>query len=188
MNRINKLFLRNLLAEGDKNLNILKKRFESTVNTKLDQINDKPQFPGSRSEWTTELTFSRPDTLPGIPVYRVMDRTGTVLNSTSDPNLGKETITKIYKGMTLLNTMDRVLYESQRQGRISFYMTNYGEEGTHFGSAAALNDNDLVYGQYREAGVLMYRGFSLEDFMNQCYGNKEDPSKGRQMPIHYGKI
>jgi 2-oxoisovalerate dehydrogenase E1 component alpha subunit len=82
--------------------------------------------------------------------------------------------------------MDRVLYESQRQGRISFYMTNYGEEGTHFGSAAALDDRDLVFGQYREAGVLMWRGFSLNEFMNQCYGNIEDPAKGRQMPVHYG--
>ena len=58
----------------------------------------------------------------------------------------------MYKSMTLLNTMDRILYESQRQGRISFYMTNYGEEATHVGSAAALNPGDLVYGQYREAG------------------------------------
>jgi TPP-dependent pyruvate/acetoin dehydrogenase alpha subunit len=58
----------------------------------------------------------------------------------------------MYKSMTLLNTMDRILYESQRQGRISFYMTNYGEEATHVGSAAALNPKDLVYGQYREAG------------------------------------
>ena len=31
-------------------------------------------------------------------------------------------------------------------------MTNYGEEATHIGSAAALQDKDLVYGQYREAG------------------------------------
>ena len=44
------------------------------------------------------------------------------------------------------------MYESQRQGRISFYMTNYGEEGTHIGSAAALDSRDLVFGQYREAG------------------------------------
>ena len=60
----------------------------------------------------------------------------------------------MYKSMTLLNTMDRILYESQRQGRISFYMTNYGEEGTHVGSAAALNDHDLVFAQYREAGKM----------------------------------
>ena len=56
--------------------------------------------------------------------------------------------------MTSLNTMDKILYESQRQGRISFYMTNYGEEACHIGSAAALEDIDLVYGQYREAGYL----------------------------------
>jgi 2-oxoisovalerate dehydrogenase E1 component alpha subunit len=32
----------------------------------------------------------------------------------------------------------------------------------------------LVYGQYREAGVLLWRGFTLEQCMNQCYGNKLD--------------
>jgi 2-oxoisovalerate dehydrogenase E1 component alpha subunit len=57
--------------------------------------------------------------------------------------------------MTLLNTMDKILYDSQRQGRISFYMTNYGEEATHIGSAAALDPKDLVFGQYREAGLLV---------------------------------
>ena len=66
--------------------------------------------------------------------------------------LGKEKITNMYHKMTLLNTMDKILYESQRQGRISFYMTNYGEEGTHIGSAAALEMGDMIFGQYREAG------------------------------------
>ena len=35
-------------------------------------------------------------------------------------------------------------------------------------------------------GVLMWRGFSLEQFMDQCYGNVDDRGKGRQMPVHYG--
>ena len=65
-------------------------------------------------------------------------------------------------------------------------MTSYGEEATHFGSAAALDFGDLVMGQYREAGVLMWRGFTLEQFMNQCYANELDAGKGRQMPVHYG--
>ena len=47
------------------------------------------------------------------------------------------------------------------QGRISFYMTNYGEEGTHIGSAAALEPSDLVFGQYREAGKLQGLGKCL---------------------------
>ena len=32
----------------------------------------------------------------------------------------------------------------------------------------------------------MYRGFSMDQFMNQCYGNSADNGKGRQMPVHYG--
>ena len=35
-------------------------------------------------------------------------------------------------------------------------------------------------------GVLMWRGYSLPEFMNQCYGNVADAGKGRQMPVHYG--
>lgn len=32
----------------------------------------------------------------------------------------------------------------------------------------------------------MYRGFTLDDFMNQCYSNVLDGGKGKQMPVHYG--
>lgn len=65
-------------------------------------------------------------------------------------------------------------------------MTNYGEEGVQLGSAAALLPQDLCYLQYREAGVLLYRGITVTEMINQCYGNCEDPGKGRQMPVHYG--
>uniref|UniRef100_A0A667HRR7 2-oxoisovalerate dehydrogenase subunit alpha n=2 Tax=Felinae TaxID=338152 RepID=A0A667HRR7_LYNCA len=149
-------------------------------------LDDKPQFPGASAEFVDKLEFIQPNVISGIPVYRVMDRQGQIINPSEDPHLPQETVLKFYKSMTLLNTMDRILYESQRQGRISFYMTNYGEEGTHVGSAAALDSTDLVFGQYREAGVLMYRDYPLELFMAQCYGNASDLGKGRQMPVHYG--
>ncbi|RMB90121.1 hypothetical protein DUI87_33461 [Hirundo rustica rustica] len=136
---------------------------------------ERPQFPGASAEFAERLEFIQPQVLAGIPVYRVMDRQGQVLRPSEDPQLPKEQVLKLYRTMTLLNTMDRILYESQRQGRISFYMTNYGEEGTHVGSAAALDASDLVFGQYREAGVtqvspgvLLYRGYPLELFMAQC--------------------
>ena len=32
----------------------------------------------------------------------------------------------------------------------------------------------------------MYRGFTLDQFMNQCYSNALDGGKGKQMPVHYG--
>jgi len=149
---------------------------------------ERPNFPGSRSDWTSKLEFVQPDIYDGIPVYRILDAKGKIIAPEEDPHLSEEKLVRMYRCMTTLNTMDRIMYESQRQGRISFYMTSYGEEATHVGSAAALDDKDLVYGQYREAGVLMYRGYPIEKFMNQCYGNVDDEGKGRQMPVHYGSV
>lgn len=167
-----------------KNIGKLSQVFLQVRNAR--NFSSQPNFPGARTSWTEKLEFLRPDQPTPIPVYRVMDRLGNVIIPSEDPNLKPEILIKMYKDMTLLNVMDKILYESQRQGRISFYMTNYGEEGSHIGSAAALEDNDLVYGQYREAGVLVWRGFSLKQFMSQCYGNIDDVGKGRQMPVHYG--
>ena len=50
--------------------------------------------------------------------------------------------------MLTLNVMDLILYEAQRQGRISFYMTNAGEEA-YIGSAAALEFEDEIFGQVK---------------------------------------
>lgn len=35
-------------------------------------------------------------------------------------------------------------------------------------------------------GVLMYRGFKLTEFIDQCFGNSGAACKGVQMPVHYG--
>ena len=119
-------------------------------------------FPGAKAAYTESMDFLKPDEYDGIPIYRVMDNEGLVIHPEQDPDLGQDKLVHMYKSMTLLNTMDKILYESQRQGRISFYMTNYGEEATHVGSAAALDNNDLIYGQYREAGKILVIFFILE--------------------------
>lgn len=48
---------------------------------------ERPQFPGSRSQWTEKLEFIRPDLYDGIPVYRVMDRKGKVIDPSQDPQV-----------------------------------------------------------------------------------------------------
>lgn len=144
-------------------------------------------LPIMRSQWTQKLDFIEPASLPRIPTYRVIDEDGRVIDENQRPTgLTNEKLVEIYRGMVKLETMDKIMYDSQRQGRITFYMTSKGEEGLQFGSAAALDDQDLVFGQYRESGILMYRNMSLRSMMAQCYGNHEDLGKGRQMPIHYG--
>ncbi|QQP51304.1 2-oxoisovalerate dehydrogenase subunit alpha [Caligus rogercresseyi] len=107
------------------------------------------------------------DAYDGIPIYRVTDRQGQVISPGGDPGLSSEELIRMYKSMTLLNTMDKILYD--------FYMTNYGEEATHVGSAAAL-----------DPWTWSTRGQTLENIMNQCYSNQLDLGKGKQMPVHYG--
>ncbi|KAJ2575207.1 hypothetical protein GGH19_003185 [Coemansia sp. RSA 1807] len=147
-------------------------------------LRKKVMFPGAlNSDYSHTLEFV--SNVQSIPTYQVMDTDGKVLDSAHDPCVTKDEARTIYKNMLVLNAMDQVLYEAQRQGRISFYMTSFGEEAL-IGSAAALHPKDMVFGQYREAGVLLQRGFTLAQFMNQCYSNELDLGKGRQMPIHYG--
>jgi len=39
-------------------------------------------------------------------------------------------------------------------------------------------------GQYRELGVLLWRGWEIDNAMAQCFGSEQDTSgKGRQMPV-----
>ncbi|KAF9077490.1 branched-chain alpha-keto acid dehydrogenase E1-alpha subunit [Rhodocollybia butyracea] len=122
-----------------------------------------------------------------IPAFRLLDGTGVPIEGADLPEIDEAFARKLYENMQLLPNLDNILYNVQRQGKISFYMTAYGEEATIVGSAAALEDNDEVLGQYREMGVLLWRGFGLDNVMAQCFGNHEDTSgKGRQMPVHFG--
>ena len=133
----------------------------------------------------SKMEFIEPANIPTVASYRILNPDGS-LNGDLDPSLSSEKIVELYRGMVKLNVMDKIMFDSQRQGRISFYMTNYGEEAAQFGSAAAIEASDWVFAQYREAGVLIYRQMELKEMLAQCYGNKEDLGKGRQMPIHYG--
>jgi 2-oxoisovalerate dehydrogenase E1 component alpha subunit len=92
----------------------------------------------------------------------------------------------MYKLMIRIQAVDDVFYNAQRQGRISFYMQNNGEEATHIGCASALHSDDVILAQYRELGVLLWRGFTVQNAADQCFANEEDTGKGRMMPVHYG--
>ena len=149
--------------------------------------NDFGVYTGNKKvPFVSDMEFVQPNTLPTYPAYRIMDDFGNIVDGAKDPEIGKEECLKIYETMIRLFHMDTVFYEAQRHGRISFYMQNHGEEACTIGSAAALQPQDMIYGQYREAGALMYRGFSLQQFADQCFSNNGDPARGRQMPVHYG--
>ena len=136
---------------------------------------------------TTELIYHDPITMnKTVSAFRMMDRHGKLLEGVEEPELDPEEARQIYRTMAQVQVLDDVFYNAQRQGRISFYMQHGGEEGLAVGSASELTLDDVVFGQYREAGVLLYRGFTLQEAADQCIGNCDDISGGKQMPIHYG--
>ncbi|KAB8293820.1 hypothetical protein EYC80_009302 [Monilinia laxa] len=144
------------------------------------------RFPGAvNSKFTSSLSFEHPSTYTTIPTYRTMSPEGEIL----DPSVvlpSDDAALEMYLNMIKVSIMDVIMVEAQRQGRISFYMPSQGEEGICVGSAAALEKDDVIFSQYREAGVFMQRGYTLEDFMNQLFANRKDKGRGRNMPVHYG--
>ncbi|KAI8003323.1 hypothetical protein LOK49_LG08G01461 [Camellia lanceoleosa] len=143
-------------------------------------------FPGGRIRFTSAMNFNSEFPMKRIPCYRVLDDNGHPIMHSGFRQVSKDDTLKMYTSMVTLQTMDNIFYEAQRQGRMSFYLTSYGEDAINIASAAALTQDDIILPQYREHGVLLWRGFTLQEFANQCFGNKADYGKGRQMPIHYG--
>ncbi|KAI5866198.1 2-oxoisovalerate dehydrogenase alpha subunit mitochondrial precursor [Durotheca rogersii] len=144
-------------------------------------------FPGAvKSAFTSDLKFVLPADLPAMPTYRAVDQDGNIIDRSFQPDLGDEEAIKLYKTMLTVSIMDLIMFDAQRQGRISFYMVSAGEEAISVGSASALAREDVIFCQYREQGVFAQRGFTLKDFMSQLFANKNDPARGRNMPVHYG--
>jgi len=134
---------------------------------------------------TLDLEFVSENAL-SIPAFKMLNADGELYEGAVAPSMDKETAIRIYETMRFIRVLDERMLAAQRQGRISFYMQCVGEEAAVTCSAAALEDQDMIFAQYREQAALAYRGFKLEDFMHQNFSNAKDLGKGRQMPIHYG--
>lgn len=91
-----------------------------------------------------------------------------------------------YKTMALTRHVEERMITLQRQSTITFAMCSLGEEACSVASAAALELGDWMYPQYREVGIMFWRGFTIQEFVHQMFGNAEDLIKGRQMPNHFG--
>ena len=145
-------------------------------------------FPGAvNSLFTTTLEFQRATDKDAMPTYRYIDQEGVVVDTTrGPPAIADADVLKMYADMVTVSIMDLIMFDAQRQGKISFYMVSAGEEGICVGSSSALRNDDPVFAQYREHGVYIWRGTTLDDFMAQCFSTKDDTGKGRNMPVHYG--
>lgn len=101
-----------------------------------------------------------------------------------DPRLDVQLVVRIYEAMLRTRLLDDRMLALQRQGRVSFHVGCRGEEAAIVASAAALRDTDWIFPCYRELAALLWRGFPLESYLANMYGNVDDQVQGRQMPDH----
>jgi pyruvate dehydrogenase E1 component alpha subunit len=117
-------------------------------------------------------------------VIRVLRDDGT-LDPENDPHLSEAELTALYRMMVRVRLLDDRLTTLQRQGRIGFHIGSLGEEAAILGSAFAMRPQDWIFPCYREFGAALWRGMPLQRYVDNMFGNANDPAKGRQMPDHY---
>jgi len=131
--------------------------------------------PGDKPESFHELAYG---------LIRVLDDEGRAVGPWN-PRLDAETLRTMLRNMALVRAFDERMFRAQRQGKTSFYMKSTGEEAVSVAAAAALAFDDMCFPSYRQQGVLIARGYSLVEMMNQIYSNKGDKLQGKQLPIMY---
>lgn len=117
-------------------------------------------------------------------IIRVLNRDGEAVG----PWAGTLTDDELLEGlrhMMTLRTFDARMQMAQRQGKTSFYMQHMGEEAVACAFRRALEQGDMNFPTYRQAGLLIAGGYPMVEMMNQIYSNEADPLKGRQLPIMY---
>ncbi|MFV0297599.1 MAG: 3-methyl-2-oxobutanoate dehydrogenase (2-methylpropanoyl-transferring) subunit alpha [Hyphomicrobiaceae bacterium] len=158
----------------------------------------EPEFrPGSKPDVSNvEIpragTVRRPDVTEdpenmrdlAFTIIRILNRNGEAVGPWAGL-LSDDEVKDGLRHMMLLRAFDARMLMAQRQGKTSFYMQQLGEEAISTAFRRALEQGDMNFPTYRQAGLLIANGYPLVKMMNQIFSNDGDPLHGRQLPIMY---
>ncbi len=117
-----------------------------------------------------------------FPLFRVMDLEGKILAPEYE-NLSKDFLLSAMETMVTCREMDIVYNNAQRQNRITFYMTGTYEEAANVGAISGIENHDALFFQYREFPMLLRRGVTTLEILNNLKGNREDHVVGRCLAL-----
>lgn len=120
---------------------------------------------------------------PTLGLHQVIREDGSA-DPATDPFADRELLRRMFHEMLRIRLIDERMLMRQRQGRIGFYGTITGQEATPIAVGLATEKRDWIFPALREAAIMLVRGFPLETWLAQVYGNEADVLKGRQMPSH----
>lgn len=117
-------------------------------------------------------------------IIRVLNKNGEAVGSWAN-TLSNDDLIEGLRHMMTLRIFDARMMNAQRQGKTSFYIQHLGEEAISCAFRKAIQQGDMNFPTYRQAGILIAGDYPLVDMMNQIYSNSQDPLHGRQLPIMY---
>lgn len=124
-----------------------------------------------------------PDGDPSVGLLRTLRDDGSA-DPATDPRLSRETLLRMYREMRKMRVLETRMVGLQRQGRVGFYGTCTGQEATPIATALATEPRDWIFPALRESSIMLVRGFPLDQYLAQVFGNELDVLKGRNMPSH----
>jgi pyruvate dehydrogenase E1 component alpha subunit len=120
---------------------------------------------------------------PDVGLFTVLREDGSA-DPATDPYVDRQRLVFAYRHMRRLRLLDARMIVLQRQGRVGFYGACTGQEAVPIATGLVAGPDDWVFPALREQSVMLVRGFPLERFVAQVFGNAGDLLKGRQMPSH----
>jgi hypothetical protein len=124
-----------------RNIQTFNKRDQSSLvaeSINEDEMEDKvlPPCTAEGPEGPLTTTLDIVDTSLKIkkwPAFGVLDESGRLRNQRLSLPIDKDLARRMYLIMCRVQALDSIFYDSQRQGRISFYMQSAGEEASIVG-------------------------------------------------------
>jgi len=103
-------------------------------------------------------------------------------------DLNQEVLLEMYWQLVRARRLDERGWILQRQGKIPFHISGFGQEAIQVGAAFAIRQGyDYVHPYYRDLALNIALGYTPAEFMLAAYGKQGDVTSGaRQMPSHFG--
>ena len=99
------------------------------------------------------------------------------------PALAKADLLRLYETMVEMRLFDERAFLLQREGRLGTYAPSTGQEAAQVGSAFALAPRDWVVPSYRENGVLLARGISMQNVLLYWSGDERGMQISPEMRV-----
>jgi pyruvate dehydrogenase E1 component alpha subunit len=118
---------------------------------------------------------------PKNEIFQILSPQGELVGE--DPRIPTEILIEAYHNMVLTRILDEKLISLQRQGRLGTYVSCSGQEASQIGSVLAISkEKDWLFPMYRDLGMIIQAGVSLEQVINRMLGNSADEALGRDLP------